>query len=72
MIMNRDAGAMRSLSPTGLRPMGHPTQTTVDDEGVVNMPRVNPAVAAETLRRVMVQEPAHCDDGSASELGGAR
>lgn len=45
MIMNRDAGAMRLPSQTGLRPMGHPTQPTVDGECVVNMPRVNPAVA---------------------------
>lgn len=51
MDMNRDAGAMRLPSQTGSRPMGRPTQTTVGDEGLANMPRVNPAVAADPLRR---------------------
>jgi hypothetical protein len=46
MMMNRDAGAVRLPSHMGLRPMGAPTQPTVDDALVVNMPRVNPAVAA--------------------------
>lgn len=56
MIMNRDAGAVRSSSHTGPRPMRRPTQPTVDGEGVVNMPRVNPAVAVVTPRQMMVTE----------------
>lgn len=56
MILNRDAGAVRSSSHTGLRTMRRPTQPTVGGEGVVNMPRVNPAVAAVTPWRVNSNE----------------
>lgn len=56
MTLNRDAGAVRSSSHAGLRPTRRPARTTVDGEGVVNMPRVNPAVAVVTPRQMMVTE----------------
>lgn len=56
MNLNRDASAIRLPSHTGWRPPRCPTQPTVDGEVVVNMPRVNPAVAAVPPRQTMAME----------------
>lgn len=59
MTSGRDAGAMRSSSRTGLRPLGALTRTTVGGEVVVNMPRSQVSVvAAVILRRKMINAAA--------------